>query len=59
MRLFETNEIKDRLQVSVARKKKSKMELLQLFINEQKQANHEATGDGKLDVSFDRSHRRR
>lgn len=54
VRLFETNEIKDRLQVSVARKKKSKMELLQLFINEQKQANHEATGDGKLDVSFDR-----
>ena len=55
MKLFKATEIKDRLQVSVARKKKTKKELMQLIMDEQKQANQNASdGKGKTDVSFDR-----
>ena len=43
MKLFKATEIKDRLQVSVARKKKTKKELMQLIIDEQKQANQNAS----------------
>jgi len=55
MQLFKATKIPDRLQVSVARKKKTKMELMQLIIDEQKEANRSASaGNGKVDVSFDR-----